>query len=385
MSEKVNVAVIGCGAMAQAAHLPNIQKHPEIELRWCCDVNEKTLKCIAEKFSPQRTTTDAGKIARDKKCDAVIISTTHDVRLPLIRMFAKKGKGIYVEKPMARNFSEMKNILKIVRDTGVVFTVGHNRRKSPAVLEALRIYKKHVASGKSPGWRWDRVPGRRFDLPAEKQTMMLLRINDDYLSWKPWAYDDGMLIGEMTHFADLACYFIDKDPVSVNVTGSAQANQITTIAFPDGSITCIFAASNGTFGYPKEVIEIYTHGAAIIIDHHIELRVAGVVDEPFRRVFPIPSDPYPEIKTDGGISDYYRKIEAAQKEALGKGDNSILPPFPDKGHYALLTDFVRAVREGGHTVCNAEEAAVGTAIVFRAMESVKKGRAVAIKRNDYTV
>ena len=190
MSDKVRIAVIGCGAMSQGVHLPNIIRHSEIELRWCCDVNEDTLKTVAEQFQPEKVTTDAKKIARDKNCDAVLIATSHSVRLPLIRMFARKGKGIYLEKPMATGFRELKQILKIARDTRVPFTVGHNRRKSPAVLEALRIYRKHIASGKSPRWRWDRNPGQRPELPEAARTMMLLRLNDDWWSWKLWALKD---------------------------------------------------------------------------------------------------------------------------------------------------------------------------------------------------
>ena len=92
--------------------------------------------------------------------------------------------------------------------------------------------------------------------------------------------------GDMAHFADLACYFIDKLPVRVIATGSKLANNVITITFDDGSIVSIFESAVGSFGYPKELIEIYHRGAVIVIDHLIELRVAGIVDEPFKRTFP---------------------------------------------------------------------------------------------------
>ena len=161
-------------------------------------------------------------------------------------------------------------------------------------------------------------------------------------------------------------------------------SQVVAIEFADGSLACIFATAFGSFGYPKELVEVYHNGAAIIIDHLVELRVAGVVDEPFRTVFPIPNDRYPEIEAQG-IEGFYQRIHAAQQEALEKGDNSILPPIPDKGHFALLDDFIRCIRTGAEPACSARTAAIPTAIILRALESVERGGIpVEIRREDYS-
>ena len=140
---RVGVGVVGCGAMAEGMHLPNIQKHPLIDLLWCCDINEKVLTNVKEKFSPGRVTTNARDIARDPDCQAVVISTTHKERFSLIKLFSDAGKHIYVEKPLADNFKEMFAIAGQVKRTGIKFCVGHNRRMAPAVIEAKRIYTKH--------------------------------------------------------------------------------------------------------------------------------------------------------------------------------------------------------------------------------------------------
>jgi predicted dehydrogenase len=274
--------------------------------------------------------------------------------------------------------------MAIVRDTGIKFTVGHNRRMAPAVREALRVLEKHRANPVSPPWRWDREGVERPVLDGEKATMVLLRVNDDYWSWKLWAFAHGALINEMTHFADLACCFIPSVPVQVTVIGSREADHVVTIEYADGSLAAIFATAFGSFGYPKELIEIYHNGAAIIIDHLMELRVAGVADEPFRRVFPVLNDRNPEIEAQG-IEGYYQRIHAAQELAVARGDNSLLPGGPDKGHYALLDDLVHCIKHGGEPACSAEVAAVPTAIILRALESVKQGGLpVSISPEDYS-
>lgn len=380
---KIGIAVVGCGAMAQLIHLPNVERHPNLDLLWCCDINEDILRGVGDAHHPQRLTTDAAEVAADPDVRAVILSTTQTVRLPLIELFARAGKHIYVEKPLADSFDEMKRILAVVEETGIRFTVGHNRRMASAVREAVRVLNKHRENPISPPWRWDRERRDRPHLDGERTTQVMIRVNDDYWSWKKWAFAHGALINEMTHFADLACCFIESAPIRVTVTGGKDANHVIAIEFDDGSLASIFATAFGSFGYPKELVEVYHNGAAIIIDHLVELRVAGVVDEPFRTTFPIPNDPYPEIE-EQGIEGYYRRTEAAQREALETGDNSILPPIPDKGHLALLDDFVRGIQTGAEPACSAQIAAVPTAVILRALESVDRGGVpVSIRPEDY--
>lgn len=383
--EKIGLAVVGCGMMAQGTHLPNIARHPELELLWCCDVNERAAQLAGEKFGAKRVTTRAEDVAADPECRMVLLCTTQTVRLSLIELFARAGKHIYVEKPLADSFDELHKILSIVDETGVKLTVGHNRRVAPAVQEALRMLNKHRQNPVSPEWRWNREGDDRPELEGAHQTMVLLRVNDDFWSWKKWAFAHGALINEMTHFADLACAFIDSRPVRVTTVGSKSANHVVTIEYENGSLATIFATAFGSFGYPKELIEIYSNGAAVIIDHLMEIRTAGIVGEPFRTEFQIANDTYPQIK-EQGIEGYYKRVAAAQADAIAAGDNSILAPGPDKGHYELLTDMVRCIKHGGEPACNAGVAAMATAIILRALESEKLGgQPVEILPSDYSI
>ncbi|MFH1904625.1 MAG: Gfo/Idh/MocA family oxidoreductase [bacterium] len=379
---KVKIGVIGCGAMAQGMHLPNIKKHPDAELLWCCDIDERVLETVKEKFSPKKVTKDARDIAHDPECDMVIIATTHKLRRQLIKLLSDAGKPIYVEKPMADNFEEMFEIARQIKKTGIPFCVGHNRHMSPAITAARNIYFKHKANPVSPAWRWDRVGTKRPSFSEEEQTMMLLRINDDYWSWKAWAFKQGgILISEMTHFADLVCCFIDQEPIRVTALGSNLANNVINIEFDGGSLATIFGASIGSFGYPKELIEIYHKGAAIIIDHLLELRVTGVVDEPFKQIFPL----YDGRRLKDGISDYYNEIIACQKKAVEANDNSLLPIGPDKGHYLLLDCFMKEIRGGDKNPCGIIETMKATAIILKASESIKTGNSVEMSKSDYTL
>lgn len=365
--------------MAQSMHLPNIARHPDIELICCCDTDPARLTEAKERFHPRGLTADAREVAEDDECEIVLIAASHSTRLELVELFARAGKHIYLEKPMAESLDELRQVLSIVEETGIALTVGHNRRMAPAVYEARRILEKHRSGPIAPGWRWNRDGVGPEDLPGQNRTMALLRVNDDFWSWKRWAFAAGALLNEMTHFADLAGVFMVSAPVRVTTTGSRSGNHVVTIEYADGSIATIFATAFGSFGYPKELLEIYHNGAAVIVDHLAEVRTAGVVDEPFRTVFPVPGS------CGGGIEAYYQAIHRAQQDAERSGDNSILPPQPDKGHFALLSDLVEAVRDGRDPVSSAKVAAVATAVVLRAAESEARGGVpVEIRPDDYS-
>ncbi len=372
----VNVAVVGCGMLAQGGHLPNILKNPRLNLRWCCDINKQTLAEAKAKFKPNKTTENAEQVAADSDCPVVIICTHHNVRKDLITLFAKAGKHIYSEKPLASNLDEVKEIYKAVTKNNVGFCLGHNRRCAPAIKEARRVYLKHKANPVSPAWRFDREGLDGPDNDWAKRTLVLLRVNDDALSWKEWAFAEGTLYVEMTHFVDLACYLTDLKPAAVTVIGDGTTNYAVNsinIEFEDNSLAIIATTANGTFGYPKELVEIYYGGAAIVVDHCVELRVAGVVDEPFWRTFALDSDEYPHIHTDGGIADYYRKTLAMQQDVLSGIKKSCPPPFPNKGHYEMLDEFIDAALSGKPGPSDITSSAVSTALILKVVESAAHG------------
>ena len=371
MEKKFNIAVVGCGAMAQGMHLPNVARHLGIHLRWCCDVDRKTLDKVAEIYRPEKTTTNIAEITADKECDAAIVATHPEGRLELVQALATAGKHIYAEKPIADNFSDILKIQQVVKKAGIVFTVGHNRRMAPAIREAREIFQEHRANPCSEHWRWDRIGPNRPKLPQEQETCMLLRINDDNWSWKEWCYAEhaGILLLELNHFTDLACHFIEREPTLVSAVGNPMMNVVVNVTFADGSLCTIFDACVGTFGYPKELYEIYNQGAAIVVDHCMEVRTAGIPGQPFRRVYPAATDP-----TVAGIEAWYdRTVEAMRKPV--DPQVPLLAPGPNKGHYELLDAFVRACRGEAENPCDAVAGARAAAIVLKAMESLRRGGA----------
>lgn len=349
----LNVAVIGCGMLARAQHIPNIQRCAETRLHTCCDLDASALSTLQAQYPGLKTTTDFRAAVADPEVDVLVVATTEHFRMPIFEAAAAARKPVYTEKPMAATLAEARRTRDLVAAAGIPFCVGHNRRCSPAMAEARAIYRQHMtAPGPSlgrfqrPGWEYVRdLVGDEEAAPA-----ILIRINDDWMSWKSVHLQGdnaeyGLLLSEMTHFADLACWFADARPQRVGVLSSGVLNHATTIGFEGGGVASIFMAANGTFGYPKELLEAFGRGGAVIVDHMFEIRTVGIAGAPDRKLYPLLNDRHPHVGTQGGLAGWLEKREAARARSLRAGDADwIVAAEPDKGHARMLGAFVEEIR-----------------------------------------
>ncbi|MHB9022884.1 MAG: Gfo/Idh/MocA family oxidoreductase [Armatimonadota bacterium] len=379
----LNVGVVGCGMMAAGAHIPNIARNPQLNLRWLCDLNEAGIRKLADQYGATHITTNYADVLADPAVDFVVLATTHSLRGEFIAAAGKAGKGVYVEKPMASTPQEIGLILKVVRESGIPFCVGHNRRSAPAVKDAMDILKKHRANPHNTPWRFDRNSWLRPTIPEEEQTMVLIRVNDDVLTWKPWAFEEGIVIAETTHFTDLCNLFVGREPRRVFAMGSTRMNACIVIQYDDGSLATITESGSGTLDYPKELFEITYKGAMIAIDHEMEVRVRGIEGEPFRRTYPSPD---PRVAhTTPGIEGFHESCQMTIDERLRSGDSSVFIGGPNKGHYEHLDQFAQCVRGLAESPCDALEGAKATVVSLKAIESIRLGMPVNIGNEEYNI
>ena len=152
----LNFAVIGCGALARMQHIPNIAKSSKTVLHTCCDLSDEALKECRESYGALNIRKDWKAVIADPEVEAICLATTEKLRLPVIELAAKYKKPVYVEKPLARTLEEVYAIQKVVHESGIPFCVGHNRRNSPAMIDAHRIFRNQMEDPQICEWRWDR-------------------------------------------------------------------------------------------------------------------------------------------------------------------------------------------------------------------------------------
>lgn len=379
---KLNIGVIGCGMLARSQHIPNIVNSSKMILHTCCDLSDQALSECRDKHGSVNISEDYEAVISDPEVDALCVATTEKLRLPIIKAAAQVNKPVYCEKPLARELDEMYEIQRTVNKSKIPFCVGHNRRSSPAMLEAHRIFREHMENPQMCKWRFDREGDGRLDLPEDGTAAMSVRINDDWYSWKGWVFDKeqaphGPMLFEMTHFTDLCNWFMDSKPVEVTAIDSCELNHGIVIRYEFGEIATLLMCANGTFGYPKELYEAFGNGGAVVIDHMLEVRTAGIEGVSPKKGYPMLHDRHRNIGTEGGLSGWLAKKQAACKEAVEKGDtNLIFTAEPDKGHAHAFDRFVDEIQGKGPMVCGVDDAVLATRVAFAAIKSAKEKRSV---------
>jgi len=381
----LNFAVVGCGMLARSQHIPNIAASERAALHTCCDVDEAALAVCRRDYPETRLATDFTRAIADPGVDAVVLTTTEALRLPAIEVCAREGKPVYVEKPLAGTLEELSRIEAVAADLPVC--VGHNRRSAPAMLEAHGIFRRHMEAPAPCPWRYDRE-GRegRPRLPDDGAPCMSARINDDWYSWKGWVFDEsqarfGPMLFEMTHFTDLCNWFVGEAPVEVAAVEGGMLNHGVVIGYEGGGIATIVMGGNGTFGYPKELYEIWGHGGLVAVDHMLEVRTAGIEGAPPRLTYPMVGDRHPKVGAEGGLPGWLAKKRRACQEATAAGDPQLIfTAEPDKGHAHALERFMDQIAGTGPEVCGVADAALATRVAFAAIRAAARKRTVEVAR-----
>jgi predicted dehydrogenase len=377
-------AVIGCGSVARAQHIPNIVKSSRMSLHTCVDLDDAVLAECRDVFGAAHIRKDFQGAIEDSEVDIICLATTEKLRLPVIALAAKANKPVYVEKPLAMNLEEMREIQKVVHAAQLPFCVGHNRRASPAMLDAHRIFRDHMTHPTPSPWRWrregDHLPALRDDgVPS-----VSVRINDDWFSWKGWVFDKthaphGPMLFEMTHFTDICNWFLADEPIEVAAIETGMLNLAVIIRYRSGALATIVVGSNGTLGYCKELYEFMGNGAYLAVDHMLEIRTAGIEGASAMTSYPMVQDRHPQIGTEGGVSGWLAKKRAACADAVAGNDPLLQSTAePDKGHAHALERFVDQILGQGPEMCGVDAAVLATRVAFAAVRSAKEKRLVLL-------
>lgn len=126
----LKVGVIGAGHLGKF-HLNNWAVIEGVELMGFVDTDESNAKAVSEKYNLRRFGSAEELI---DLCDAIdiVAPTTH--HYALCEAVIKKGKHVFVEKPLANTMDEARELVKLAKEANIKFQVGHVERFNPAFL-----------------------------------------------------------------------------------------------------------------------------------------------------------------------------------------------------------------------------------------------------------
>jgi len=261
MNNGIDISVVGAGNFTKSTLMPNLSKFKgKISLRGVSSYGGSSAAILAKKYGFAYSTSDYKKIAEDSDTDLVFITVPHNLHVPIAKELLKSGKDVFIEKPLAINIEQIKEIIKFRQDTGKRVMVGFNRRFSPLV-------------------QWERK-----QLDSQMPGIIIYRVNAGSVPIDHWINDPnvggGRIIGEVCHFVDYLIYMFGSYPKEVygkcvnmhNKEFLAVDNCVFALEFENGSIGNIVYESIGNKAFPKERIEIYANNFVGIIDNFVSAK-----------------------------------------------------------------------------------------------------------------
>ena len=141
--DKTNVAVIGLGGIAQLVHLPILSKLNNVNITAVADINKNRLVTVAEKFGIPKQHTDYKELLDNENIDAVILATPTNTHKEIAIDCLNAKKDLLIEKPIARNADEAKEISNAAKKNKKKVMVGMNLRYRPDAM----LMKSLISSG----------------------------------------------------------------------------------------------------------------------------------------------------------------------------------------------------------------------------------------------
>jgi predicted dehydrogenase len=147
---QVKLGIIGCGAIAEAMHLPAAAACEDANVIVLIDSNVSRANTLAQRFQVPHTATSLDEVA--DQLDAVILATPPHLRVELARRAFEMGLHVLCEKPLANSTAECDEIIDAARRADRVLAVAHIFRFYPSRVAVRELLARGEIGRVSNGW-----------------------------------------------------------------------------------------------------------------------------------------------------------------------------------------------------------------------------------------
>jgi myo-inositol 2-dehydrogenase / D-chiro-inositol 1-dehydrogenase len=212
---KYRLNVIGVGLNGQE-HMRVTQMEGRATIHGVFDTNPRSVAVAQRGFAQiapgaSLATYDSLEAAcNDPAADGLVICTPNYTHLDVVRVAARSGKHILLEKPMATTVRDAYEITRIAEAHPSVFQIGLQYRYKPICVEAIHeaLERRSIGAIKTISILEHRIP-----------------FLDKVRQWNKFSkYSGGTLVEKCCHYFDLMNLFAGARPVSVFATGSMAVN-----------------------------------------------------------------------------------------------------------------------------------------------------------------
>ena len=235
-------ALFGAGR-AGTIHARNIAAHPRAELAYIFDVDQAAAQRLTD-AREGKVPHSAQQIWAADDVDAVLIASSTDTHVDLLRQAMQAGKPTYCEKPIDLDIEKVRNFVDEVSASDPPVFIGFRRRFQPEFSSIQR----QVRDGAIGQIESIRIIARDFALA-------------------PLAFlqrSGGLLRDKMIHYFDLGPWLAAERPTELYATGSCLIDPVvgemgdvdTAVAvlrFPSGALCTIENGRRAVYGFDDRV------------------------------------------------------------------------------------------------------------------------------------
>jgi predicted dehydrogenase len=328
--EPVGVAVVGYGYWGPNI-VRNVLELPELELHALCELDAERTRAFERRHPeiPVRRELDA--VLEDPRVEAVAIATPPRTHHALVGRALAAGKHVLVEKPLATNSVNARELVDAAERDGLVLMPGHTFLYSPAVNKVREL----VTSGEL---------GEIYFITSSRMNLGMYQ-------------SDGVVCDLAPHDMSILLYWLDQ-PISVVAASGCTVFQngvpetaFLTLCFERGPTANVQVS----WLAPRKVRQMIVVGSKRMVQYD-----DTASDEPVRIY-------------DRGF-DFTEPATFGEYQLTYRSGDVIVPRVEPAEPLALeLQDFARSIREGCEPRSNA---ALGLEIV-RALEAANASLAAS--------
>lgn len=141
--DKVTVAFIGCGDMANRVHYPSLASFSDVEIVALCDIDTEKLNATGDKYGISNRYTNYQKMIEETSPSAVYAIGQPHVMYDVWMWCLKRGLNLYIEKPMGITLHQARALAYMAEKQGCITQVGFQRRVAPLLVQLKEQCLKH--------------------------------------------------------------------------------------------------------------------------------------------------------------------------------------------------------------------------------------------------
>lgn len=234
------IAVIGCGKIAQVRHLPEYAANPNVRLAGYFDFNRQRAEEMAKKYGG-KAYDSVEEILADPSIDAVSVCVANNAHAEISIAALNAGKHVLCEKPMAVTLKDCEAMVEASKRNKRFLMIGQNQRLAKAHVKAKKLLGQGVIGdvitfrttfGHSGPETWSVDPGKASWFFDKKSAAM------------------GALADLGVHKTDLIQFLLGENVTAVTsrITTLDKRDADGNLIGVDDNAVCIYQMKSGIVG-----------------------------------------------------------------------------------------------------------------------------------------